>query len=427
VDEQLVYHASLLDKVEDAVVAVDPEWLITGWNHGAERMYGWSIEEVLGKHVPSFVRMDLSEQQRAEARRELVERGCWRGDATVERKDGSMVWAEVINVAIRNKQGEVRGYLGIHRDITERRHAEDALREAQHRSETILESIGDQFFAVDGEWRLTYLNQRALANTRIARGKDLSLDDLLGRIFWDVLPELVGTRFDYELHRALREQQMVSFEIVGPLSGVWFEVRAYPTGDGLSVYSTDITERKRAEQRVVEAREVERSRIARALHDDALQGLADALALAMAARGASPEPGPARQLAPVLRRVGEQLRRAIYDLRLETKQHRPFPDLLEQLVEEQRALAVDCDIEFELGDGVATGSLGDALGVLRIVGEALTNARRHADARHVRVRVGGCERGARGHRGRRPLRARDHRQVGRRSSDGPLPSRRLPR
>jgi signal transduction histidine kinase len=190
------------------------------------------------------------------------------------------------------------------------------------------------------------------------------------------------------------EQEVVGFEVVGPLSGVWFDICAYPTDAGLSVYLRNITERKRAEQRVVEAREAERSRIARALHDEALQGLGDAIALAAMADRATPEARLAGQLLPGLRRVGEQLRSAIYDLRLESEEPMPFVELLERLVDEHRAMAGESEIELHMGDGIPTGSLGvEGIEVLRILGEALTNARRHAEARLVRVRVWGSNDG----------------------------------
>ena len=115
-------------------------------------------------------------------------------------------------------------------------------------------------------------------------------------------------------------------EGLGPLSGVWFDICAYPTDGGLSVYSRDITERKEAEQRVVEAREAERRRIARALHDEALQGLGDAIALAAMVDRTAAESRLADRLLPVLQRVGEQLRGAINDLRLESEEHLPFVD-----------------------------------------------------------------------------------------------------
>jgi signal transduction histidine kinase len=175
---------------------------------------------------------------------------------------------------------------------------------------------------------------------------------------------------------------------------VWFDICAYPTDHGLSVYSRDITERKEAEQRVVEAREAERGRIARALHDDALQRLGDAIALVATAHRTTAESRLTAQLLPVLRRVGEQLRSAISDLRLESEEHRPFTELLGRLIDEHRAMMGSCEIQLEIGDGVPTGSLGvEGIEVLRILGEALTNARRHAEARHVRVRVAAANEG----------------------------------
>jgi signal transduction histidine kinase len=210
----------------------------------------------------------------------------------------------------------------------------------------------------------------------------------LGKTYWEVFPETVGTAIDHEFHRAVREQAVAAFEVVGPVSGVWFEVCAYPTDSGLSVYSRDITERKEAEQRLVAAREAERSRIARALHDEALQGLSDAIALAVLAARTTAESWLAGQLLPVLRRVGGQLRSAIYDLRLQSEEHTPFVELLELLVDEHRAMLDDGEIELEVGEGIPAGSLGvKGVEVLRILGEALTNARRHAAAGRVRVRV----------------------------------------
>jgi signal transduction histidine kinase len=218
----------------------------------------------------------------------------------------------------------------------------------------------------------------------------------LGRSYWDVFPETVGTAIDREFHRAVRERAIVGFEVVDPLSGVWFDICAYPTHYGLSVYSRDITERKEAAQRVVEAREAERGRIARSLHDEALQSLSDAIAVVALADQTTAESRLAGELLPVLRRVGEQLRSAIYDLHLGSEEHRPFVELLEQLVEDRRAMAGNGEIELEIGDGVPSGSLGvEGIEVLRILGEALTNARRDAQARHVRVRVWGTKDGLR--------------------------------
>jgi hypothetical protein len=90
------------------------------------------------------------------------------------------VWVELIIVAPRCAQGEITGYLGIHRDITERKRAEEALSAAQRGSKTIRESMSDEFFALDREWRYTYVNERALATARRAVGRDITRPELFG-------------------------------------------------------------------------------------------------------------------------------------------------------------------------------------------------------------------------------------------------------
>jgi signal transduction histidine kinase len=147
-------------------------------------------------------------------------------------------------------------------------------------------------------------------------------------------------------------------------------------------------ERAQAEERLESVREAERGRIARALHDQALQGLSGAIALTAVADRPPAESGLAGQLLPVLRRISEQLRFAIYDLRIESEAHVPFAELVEQLVDEHRAAVGDCSIELDIGEGVPSQSLGGTgTEVLRILGEALANARGHAEARRIRVRV----------------------------------------
>ena len=245
--EQLAYLLPMLDHTEDAIVANDAQWHITAWNKGAERIYGWTAEEALGRPA-TFLGLDESDEQRLERRRQLSQDGYSRGEITVRRKDGSRVPIEAIGVAIRDEHLEITGYLGIHRDITERKRAEDQLLSASRGAETILERISDAFVAVDRNWRYTDINEPALASARLAHRKPLTRGDLLGKNCWEAFPELVGTPFDKELHVAFREQKAVRFEAYSPRTDSWLEVQAYPSKDGLSIYSRDVTERKRANE-----------------------------------------------------------------------------------------------------------------------------------------------------------------------------------
>ena len=140
-EARLAYLAGLLNDAEDAIVAFDAAWLVTAWNGGAERLYGWTADEMLGRRAIDVVRVELADEQKLDARRAAADSGRWRAEVTAYHKDGTPVAVEAITVAVRGAQGEITGYLAIHRDITERQRMTDALRESRQQTETILESI----------------------------------------------------------------------------------------------------------------------------------------------------------------------------------------------------------------------------------------------------------------------------------------------
>jgi len=134
-------------------------------------------------------------------------------------------------IPIFSEDGTPRFLLGISEDITEKS------------SHAILESITDAFFAVDRNWRFTYVNKEA--ERLLKRNRQ----DLIGKNLWSEFPEAAGTIYQEEYERAMSEQHTVSFEAdFAPLK-VRFEVRVFTTGDGLSVYFRDITERFESERR----------------------------------------------------------------------------------------------------------------------------------------------------------------------------------
>jgi PAS domain S-box-containing protein len=137
--------------------------------------------------------------------------------------------------------------------------------EAEHqRTVDIIESITDGFFALDRQWRYVYVNQQAEQLVGRTRG------ELLGRVVWDAFPPLVGSTWDREYHRAVRDQIAVHFEEFYPPLNTWFETYAYPSEDGLTIYIRSINERKRAEQALA-ARARQQAAVA-ALGQEALLG-----------------------------------------------------------------------------------------------------------------------------------------------------------
>src|SRR4051812_28724440 len=400
-EARLAYLAGLLDNTEDAVVAFDDEWLVTVWNRGAERLYGRTADEMLGRRATDVVRVELSDEHKLDARRAAAEGGRWRAEGTAYRQDGTLVPVEAITVALRGTQGETTGYLAIHRDITERQRVLDQLRESQQQSETILESITDAAVAMDRDWRYVYANDRALARFAAWRGMPVRREDVIGKGAWELFPEARGTEAEHRLRAAMGATEPVEFEMyVAPIDD-WVEVHAVPSASGLSIYYRSITARRRgeealreaerqrqeAERRLGDVREAERSRIARDLHDGALQGLAHALAVTLP-HGTNRDD----DVNAILRQVGQQLRAAIYDLNVDGNGERTFGDSLGDLVDVTREMAPHCDVTLDIEDDLAARSFGQRQSeVLRIVGEALTNARRHARAGHIVIRVRGTE------------------------------------
>jgi len=111
----------------------------------------------------------------------------------------------------------------------------------------VLESISDLLVVFDNQWRFVYLNRRALEES----GEPP--EELLGRSLWEKYPHLVGTEVEARYRRALAVQEADHFVVRGSRASRWYEVHAYPSLEGLTVYSRDITERHQAEQALAES------------------------------------------------------------------------------------------------------------------------------------------------------------------------------
>src|SRR5688572_7770714 len=122
-EEQIREQAALLDQAQDAIMVRDLDQNILFWNKSAERIYGWSVEEAIGKNVADFLLKEPSSQFDA-AQRSVKEQGEWSGELHHLRRDGSEIIVSSRWTLVRDEHGNPTSILVINTDITEKKRME---------------------------------------------------------------------------------------------------------------------------------------------------------------------------------------------------------------------------------------------------------------------------------------------------------------
>ena len=123
--------------------------------------------------------------------------------------------------------------------------ARDSAETARRRFERVLEHLPDAASVFDREWRWTYANPAA---ARLLASIGAEPAGIQGRVLWDVIPQLKGTRFESEARRALSEARVVEFEEFFPDLDAWLENSVVPVDDGVMVFTRDVTRLKRQQE-----------------------------------------------------------------------------------------------------------------------------------------------------------------------------------
>ncbi len=248
--------AAVLGTAASLIIVLDRAGRIVLFNRACEELTGYSAREVLG--LPLWDVLLLGSE--ADGVRAVFDRLC-AGEFPMQHENhwvarsGARRLISWSNTALEDAAGEVRFVIGIGMDVSDMREAEQRSRELlrEHgarqaaesvagRLEHILSRIADGFLAFDPEWRVTYMNleaQRFLNRPR---------EDVLGRVFWELVPQVRGTLVEQEYRRAVAERIPREFDFYYPPARRWFGTRLYPAEDGLSVFFQDITQRKRVEE-----------------------------------------------------------------------------------------------------------------------------------------------------------------------------------
>lgn len=133
--EQMRQNAALLDQANDAILVRSVDGVITFWNPAAERIYGWTAAEAIGRPAADLLLADKDAFEPANAL--ALENGHWRGQIVQKRKDGSLITVQAAWSALKDDNGNPKAILSINADISEQLMLQEQLRQAQR-----LEAIG---------------------------------------------------------------------------------------------------------------------------------------------------------------------------------------------------------------------------------------------------------------------------------------------
>jgi len=237
-----------------AIFLLDPTGIVISWNAGAERIKGYQPAEIIGQHFSRFYPADVRstgwpQKELAFAARD----GSFEDEGWRVRKDGSRFWANVVISAFYDDAGKIRGYLKITRDLTERKIAEEALRQSEERLRLLIEGVSDYaIFMLDPEGKV------ATWNTGAERLKGYRADEIIGRHFSVFYPEEARARRwpQQELELATRDGRFEDegWRLRKDGSRFWANVVISALRDadgklqGFGKVTRDLTERRAAEE-----------------------------------------------------------------------------------------------------------------------------------------------------------------------------------
>ncbi len=247
----------LVEGVKDyAIFLLDPQGRVISWNAGAERIKGYKAEEILGRHFSVFYPREAVERGWPEHELEVArQEGRFEDEGPRVRKDGSTLWANVVVTTLRDAAGEVRGFLKITRDLTDRKRAEEALRAGEERFRLLVEGVKDYaIFLLDPDGRVASWNAGAERINGYAAG------EILGQHFSRFYTKDAVDRGwpAEELRRAAAEGRFEDegWRVRKDGSRFWANVIFTALRDeagnvrGFSKITRDLTDRKRAEERL---------------------------------------------------------------------------------------------------------------------------------------------------------------------------------
>jgi PAS domain S-box-containing protein len=385
-------YRQLLEALQEGLWIIDVDAYTTFVNPHMAKMLGYSVEEMAGKHLFSFMDEQGIEicKRNLERRRQGVRE---QHDFELLRKDGSRFYVSMATSPIYDEQGNYTGAIAGVQDISDRVNAMERLRASEERYRELVEKVSDVIYALSPEGVITYVSPA------IEPLLGFSRDQVTGRPFAEfILPEDLK-RAEANFQKLASGQRLGpnEYRVVGVTGEVhWILLSNQPVFDGDRVTEirgvlTDLTERVKAEERREEAAAVaERERLARDLHDAVTQSLFSVSAIAEALPSVwERDQAAARRGLEELRQLTQgtlaEMRALLLELRPAALTEQRLDVLLHQL-SEAMAGRTRVPVKTQI-TGACSLPTEVRIALYRIAQEALNNITKHAMASGAAVNL----------------------------------------
>lgn len=251
----LRYYASLQDNLRDAVIVTDLAFRIQRWNRAAELIYGWRGEEVIGQRVSVLLATHYAtaEENDELALQALLAQGQWQGEVVQQHKDGAALFILSSVTLLKDEQGLVSGAVAVNHNITERKRADEALREQRDFLQLVINSVPNLITVNDRNGHFHMVNEPA------ARIYGLTAAEMVGKTDVEVNPNPEEVTFFLQTDKATLTSGEAVFIPEQTILGRYYQTSKIPLKnpkgppDRLLAISTDITQRKEAEAGLAQA------------------------------------------------------------------------------------------------------------------------------------------------------------------------------
>lgn len=234
----------LIENSYDGISLMDENLNIVFRSKSAQKINGWNNNDSDLRSVTALAHPDDKEKLK-KIINDVIKNPGIPVIATYRsrHKLGHYIWIECVYTNMLN-DANINAIVCNFRDVTERKAKDEEIRKKTEQVENILESINEGFIALDKNLCYTY------ANKKVGEMINRDPDSLLGQYIWSVFPEAINTPTFNAYDKALKERRYVHFEDYYEPLGLWHENDIYPSENGISVFTRDITERKKAEEEI---------------------------------------------------------------------------------------------------------------------------------------------------------------------------------